>query len=85
MALLFFGSLQQATALAVAADITRQHQAKRAIQAQLEEWRRWHGALLGHKPRIVEFKHGVIDLRAWLGQPPLNGSVEDDGISEGSR
>jgi len=64
--------------IAIIQDITSRKQTEAAIQAQLEELRRWHKATLGRETRVLELKQEVNELLARVGEPPRY-----DGIAAG--
>lgn len=54
----------------LAVDITREHEIDSRLRAQVDELRRWQGAVLGREERIAELKAEVNTLLARLDQTP---------------
>lgn len=58
------------TYITIVQDITQRKLAEAAIQAQLEELRRWNQVTLGRETRILELKQEVNTLLARAGEAP---------------
>jgi len=62
--------------LGISRDITAHKRSETELQAQLEELRRWHTAMLGRESRILELKREVNELRTKGGLPIKYESAE---------